>query len=400
LRRIVLLLAALALLAAGFTAAGGASSLRLGHVDAKCKKGYKRVKGKCVKVKKKKKTTTKRTTTAKTTTAATTTTPTTPAPKGGFPSGVYYVVPSASDPAAGTIKLLGGSIPSIVVHGRSGFDVGRVLVWVDGNEVHVVQPGGAARVLFVDGLYQLSHPSLAPEGTSVVVQATQTPPEQEPDPSFVTSYVIDLSNGSWRFLAPTSALPYDGNDFPTWSPAGDTIAYESTELKDGRDCTVVNLADATSGTVKNTLRRANDAACETPASVFWEGPRGNLAFSQDAKRLLLVGMLQVVDLTSGADVASLQEKVLAGLGAAGYTPDDRFPVRVGTSPVALAGGFSPDGTKIVFDGSVRKGNAYYQLVMRINLDGSGFTILDGPFAENPRFFAGVTYTVLSTAWNS
>lgn len=387
-RRVVLLLGAVALFAAGFSAALAASpDAKKPPPKAKKKKKHK-----------KPTTTRKKTTTAKTTT--TTATTTTPAPKGGFPSGVYYVVPSATDPAAGTIKLLGGSIPSIAVHGRSGFDVGRVLVWVDGNEVHVVQPGGAARVLFVDGLYQLSHPSLAPDGTSVVVQATQTSPEEEPDPSFVTSYVIDLSNGSWRSLAPTGALPYDGNDFPTWSPAGDTIAYESSELKDGRDCTVVNLADPTTGTVKNTLRRADDAACETPVSVFWEGPRDNLAFSQDGKKLLLVGLLQVVDLASGADVASLQEKVIAGLGAAGYTPDDRFPGRVGTSPVALSGGFSPDGTKIVFDGSVRKGNAYYQLVMRINLDGSGLTILDGPFEENPRFVAGVTYSVLSTAWNS
>ena len=208
-----------ALLGAGFAAAGGASLVTHTHDAAKCKKGYKRVHGKCVKIKKKKKPTT--------TTVRTTTTPTTtaPPPKGGFPTGVYFIAPSASDPDAGTIRLLGGSIPSVQVTGHS-FDVGKVLVWVNENEIHVVQPGGAARTLYVNGLFHLSHPSLAPDGTKVVVQATQN---DDPDPTFVTPYVIDLADGSWRFLAPTGASPYDGNDFPAWSPTGDTIAYESTE---------------------------------------------------------------------------------------------------------------------------------------------------------------------------
>jgi hypothetical protein len=394
LRRAVLLLGLVVLLGAGFAAGGGASLVARTSDAAKCKKGYKRVHGKCVKVKKKKKKPT--TTTGRTTT--TTTTTTAPPPKGGFATGVYFIAPSTTDPNAGTIKLLGGSLPAIPVTGHSGFDVGRVLVWVYNSEVHVVQPSGASRVLYIQGLNALSHPSLAPDGTKVVVQATQT---DDPDATYQTSYVIDLSSGNWTLFAPTGALPYDGSDFPTWSPAGDVIAYETTEINSaGLECTAFNIADASTGAVKGTIRRANDAGCERAASLFWEAPRTNLAFSADGKKLLLVGLLSVVDPANGSELANIKDKVLAGVQAAGYQPDDRYPGRAGATPVALAGGFSPDGTKIAFDGSVRKGDDYYQLVMRINLDGSGFTILDGPFLENPRFAAGVTYSVLSTAWNS
>ncbi|MHB8643101.1 MAG: TolB family protein [Gaiellaceae bacterium] len=380
-KRIVLVLGVSALFAAGFSAA-----LAAGPAAKKPPCKPKTAKKCEVKAK-------KPTTTAKTTTA-----PAQPTPKGGFPAGIYFERPTPGAPDSGTIKLLGGSIPAIAVSGNSGFDVGQVLVWASGSTLHVVSPSGSDRVLVIDGLYEIRRPSLSPDGKQIVVQATQTPQQGEANDEWQTVYVIDLATGSWRLLAGTGSLPYDGNDLPVWLPSGNEIAYESTEVKDAQNCVVVNIADATTGAVKRTLRRDGTSGCETPISVWYESPRMHIAFSPDAKKLLLVGTLQLFDAQSGAAIGSVRDKALAGLQAAGYVPDNRYPPRTGDSPFALAGSFSPDGTKIVFDGSVRKDNAYYQLVMQINVDGSDFKIVAGPFEADEPFVSGNALSLLSVVW--
>jgi len=384
LRRVVLIVGILALFVAGLSAAFAANPA------AKKPPCKPKTAKKCKKAKPKPK---------PTTTAKTTTTPATPAPKGGFPAGVYYIVPKADQPGSGTIKLLGGSLPTIAVSGNAGFDVGQVLVWASGNLVHVVSPNGSERTVVAMGLHDIRRPSLSPDGKQVAVQATQTFLANTDD-QWQTIYVIDLASGNWRLFAPTGSMPFDGNDLPVWLPSGDEIAYESTEVKDTQNCLVVNVADANTGAVKRTLRRDGTSGCETPISPWYESPRMHMAVSPDAKKLLLVGTLQLFDAQSGAAIGNVHDKALAGLQAAGYVPDNRYPPRTGDSPFALAGAFSPDGTKIVFDGSVMKGTAYYQLVLQINVDGSGFKILDGPFAADEPFVSGNALSLLSTTWKS
>ena len=382
LRRVVLIFGVLALFAAGFSAAFAASPAAK---KPPCKpKTSKKCKAKP-----------KPTTTRKTTTAPP---PIGPAPKGGFPAGIYYELPTPGQTDSGTIKLLGGSLPTIAVSGNSGFDVGQVLVWASDSTLHVVSPSGSDRVMVIDGLYQIRRPSLSPDGKQVVVQATQTEQQGEANDQWQTVYVIDLATGAWRLLAGTGSMPYDGNDLPVWLQAGNEIAYESTEVKDTQNCVIVNVVDATTGAVKRTLRRDGTSGCETPISILYESPRMHMAFSTDGKKLLLVGTLQLFDAQTGASIGSLHDKALAGLQAAGYTPDDRYPPRTGDSPFALAGAFSPDGTKVVFDGSVKKGNAYYQLVMQINTDGSGFKTVAGPFQADEPFVSGNALSLLSVVW--
>ncbi len=348
LRRVVLILGVVALFAAGFSAAFAASPAAK---KPPCKpKTAKKCKAK---PKPKPKPTT-----------TTITAPAGPPPKGGFPAGIYFEKPTPGQPDSGTIKLLGGSIPSIEVSGNSGFDVGQVLVWASGSTLHVVSPSGTDRVLVIGGLLEIRRPSLSPDGKQVVVQATQS--------------------------------ANNDNEWQTMS--GDEIAYQSTEVKDTQKCLVVNVADANTAAVKRTLRRDGTSGCETPISPWYEGPRMHMAVSTDAKKLLLVGMLQLFDAQSGAAIGSVYDKALAGLRAAGYVPDIRYPPRTGDSPFALAGAFSPDGTKIVFDGSVKRGNGFFQLVMQINIDGSGFKILDGPFAADEPFVSGNALSLLSVVW--
>lgn len=380
-RRVVLILGVLALFAAGFSAAFAAGPA------AKKPPCKPKTAKKCKKAKPKPK--------PPTTTAPP---PIGPPPKGGFSAGIYYEKPTPGDPGNGTIKLLGGSIPTISVSGNSGFDVGQVLVWASGSTLHVVSPSGSDRLLVIPDLFEIRRPSLSPDGTQVVVQATQTEQQGEANDQWQTTYVIDLATGAWRLLAGTGSMPYEGNDLPVWLQAGNEIAYESTEVKDTQNCLVVNVADASTGTVKRTLRRDGTSGCETPVSILYESPRMHMAFSTDAKKMLLVGTLQLFDAQTGAPIGSLHDKALAGLQAAGYVPDDRYPSRTGDSPFALAGAFSPDGTKVVFDGAVKKGNTYDQLVMQINIDGSGFKIIAGPFEADEPFVSGNALSLLSVVW--
>jgi hypothetical protein len=370
-------LGVLALLAAGFSAAVAASP------DAKkppCKKGFKRVKGKCVRVKKK----------------PTTPTKTTPAP-GTPPAVVYYEQPSAADPGQGTIKLLGGSSTPVAASGFDGFTAGAAqVVWVTGNEVHVASSSGE-RVLYVDGLLYLRNPSLSPDGKQLAVDGTQTPGQVAAPDEWRAVYLIDLATGAWRLFAPTGSNPFEGNDLPVWL-ANNELAYESTESHDGTSCLVVNIADAASGAVKRTLRRDGTSGCETPISSYYESPRTGIAFTRDSSQMLLAGTLQVVVAQSGALLHSVQAQALAGLKAAGYAPDDRYPPRTGTTTAALSGAFSPDGKTIVFDGAVHKGNVYSQLLMQIGVDGTGFKILAGPFVADEPFVSGNAYSLLHPLW--
>jgi hypothetical protein len=314
------------------------------------------------------------------------------APPKVFPAGIYYVKPSPAAPG-GRVQLLGGKLPTIRT--GIGFDIGtHTLVTTDnGSTINVYSPAGALRRVPVKGLYAIVRPTLSPDEKQVAVQATETPVAGG-RPAFLTIYVVNLSNGTWRRLAPRPAVPEPGAEMPEWISRTSLIAHWAAE--DG--CLVVTVRAAATGADRVTIRERGTTGCYQPRRGILDGPRFHLASSSNGKRLLVPGQMQVYDVATGALVADLHEAALAGLTSAGYEPDSRFPGQAGGGTFPLDADFSPDGKQIVFDGGVQRNGAFGVLLMRINIDGTGFTVLGGPLQANPSFSNGHNFSHVTPVW--
>jgi len=245
-------------------------------------------------------------------------------------------------------------------------------------------------------------PAVSPDGTQVAVQAVETPVNPPAPPQFFTVYVINLADGSWRQLVPKNSNPMTGNELPEWLTTGDAIAHQAIGdyalSPDGTGCDIFRIVDATTGAERLTIRNDGTSGCYRPVRGVLDGPRFHMTFTRDAKKLLVVGQMRTYDTATGALLSDIHANVLAALAAAGYAPDERFPGQGGGGTFPLDGSFSPDGSQIVFDGAVQKDGSYGVLLMRINADGTGFTILAGPIDVSPQFSNNHNYSQLNPLW--
>ena len=147
-----------------------------------------------------------------------------------------------------------------------------------------------------------------------------------------------------------------------------------------------------------TIRRNGTTGCYQPINGVEDGPRFHFAVSQDSARLIIVGEMQIYDAKTGSLLSDIHQKVMDALSAAGYTPDARFPGQGGSGTFPLDGTFSPDGKSIVFDGAVQKSGAYGVLLIQVNTDGTGFTILQGPIQVTPQFSNNHNYSQVNPNW--
>jgi hypothetical protein len=323
--------------------------------------------------------------------------------KPAFKRGIYYVQPALDHPG-GTLRLAGGVLKrTFSFDGNTGWAINRHrLVWASGSDVHIVSPAGSVRIVHVQGLYAIGRPSLSPDGTTIAVQATETPVQASTPPQFLTVYVIKLADGTWTQLVPPSSNPRTGNELPEWDPAGGAIADQGIGdyglPADGGGCDIFKIVDATTRAERLTIRNDGTTGCYRPARGVLDGPRFHISFTRDGRKLLSVGQMRTYDTSTGALLSDIHDKVLAALSAAGYQPDGRFPGQGGGGTFPLDGSFSPDGKAIVFDGAVQKDGSFGVLLMRINADGSGFKILAGPLTVNPQFSNNHNYSQLNPYW--
>jgi len=121
--------------------------------------------------------------------------------------------------------------------------------------------------------------------------------------------------------------------------------------------------------------------------------------SRDSSRIVVSGQLQVYDAKTGALVADLHQAALDGLAAAGYKIDTRFPGAANAGLYPIAATFSPDGKQIAFDGSVEKDGTVGMILCRINIDGSGFTVVRPPVpVPAPQFTNNLNFSPLWPQW--
>jgi hypothetical protein len=335
--------------------------------------------------------------------------PATPTPRPKFPHGLYIVRPSLQHPG-GTLEVLesDGPLPVTVEFGGTGYDlsddfvIGAQQAGPSAPEVLVLYGAdGSRREVPVRGLYGIGRPSLSPDAKFVVVQATERPLDPaKPMPLFLTDYVIDLSSGSYRrLIAPGTQEVAEGRELPRWFPSGDRILYQTNEFVNGFNapgCDIVRVVDATAGQTVLTIDRGGPSGCFVPMPST--GPRFHAEVSLDSSRILIPGQMQLFDSKTGTLLGDIRAQALAGLAAAGYKPDTRFPGQGNGGTFPLDGTLSPDNKRIVFDGAVEKDGAFGVILCQINVDGSGFAVIRPPVQVLPMFSNNHNYSQVLPHW--
>jgi len=161
---------------------------------------------------------------------------------------------------------------------------------------------------------------------------------------------------------------------------------------------VIQVRDSVSGELTLTIRDGGTAGCYQLERGNLDGPRFHIAASADGQRLLIVGQMQIFDLSTGELVSDLHQAVFDGLRGADLRPDDRFAGHGGGGTVPLDGAFSPDGQLIVFDGAVIGPDGPAVTLFSIAIDGSGFDVIGEPYDIDPAVTNDHNFSFLNPFW--
>lgn len=148
-----------------------------------------------------------------------------------FPAGVYV----ASPVEQGVNRLRhvdGATIPSIEFHGV-GFALSktRFVAIDDQGHATIVEPSGKTTTVNAQGLYHPGRPSLSPDGTRIVVQATNTAAQPMGADANFEIFIVDLRDGSSTRVA---QLPMN-EESPEWVPGAEIVIWSSFSPEEGID---------------------------------------------------------------------------------------------------------------------------------------------------------------------
>jgi photosystem II stability/assembly factor-like uncharacterized protein/Tol biopolymer transport system component len=248
------------------------------------------------------------------------------------------------------------------------------VVFTDNQDtVHLVSPAGAVQRARAQGLYQMGRASLSPDGARVAVQASEDP---RVPPGSLNIYVVELASGQWRRI---SALPVN-EESPRWFPRSNRIAYSSFDPDAGLD---LHIYDWVQQREVQVIRGAGGIS---------------VAISPDERMLFEPSLVRLYNLASGQMTADLRPAVIAALTRAGYEMDTRYPGQANRGTAMLDATFSPDGTAIVFDSAVKRGDRYGNIIAQISTQGADFRVLQDMLPVNPAFSNLNNYSQVNPVW--
>ncbi|HVL88357.1 MAG TPA: hypothetical protein VM681_10215 [Candidatus Thermoplasmatota archaeon] len=297
-----------------------------------------------------------------------------PGEKATFPEGIYYRTPLTASPAAALSRIGGGAPGATLPPG--GFDLRPdLLVSPHPEGLLLVDARGRATVLPVPGLHAIARPSLSPDGTRALVQATTIEPRGGPSQN-LDVFVVNLSTGAFERV---SDAP-ENDESPEWFPDGTRVAYSTFSPETG-----VTL-------------RVRDLAARREVLAVPDAGAIHLAVSRDGARVLEPGRARILNASTGEILADLRAALVAAAAQAGYVPDERFQGQANRGTFPLDGDFSPDGRFLVFDGAVRRGAEHGVVLFRVAADGSGFEVLTPLLPADPSFSNGHNYSQTNPRW--
>ena len=290
-----------------------------------------------------------------------------------FSGGVYYRLPNM-DNARAKLAKYNGQLPREIILNPGGFDVrADRAIYPNGNELTLVNSNGDKKTIAVAGLYSISRPTFSPDGKKVAVQASQS---ADNPPKDLNVYVVDLGTGKFTRISPSN----ENEGSPEWFDHANKIAYSSFPAKGSVDVHIYDLDQ------KKEIKTIKDSGSL------------HIALTSDGRRVASFERHKIFNLESGKQEADLKDNIVARLGAAGYSPDIRFPGSMNTGVYMLDGTFSPDGKYLIMSGAVVKGDKYGEVMYQINSAGEEFKVLVDLIPTNPAFSSNNNFSQFNPVW--
>lgn len=289
-------------------------------------------------------------------------------------TGIYYRLPNTQN-QQGVFTGYAASLSTQIAF-VGGYDAGMTeIVYTDNDKKLTVEDFAGNKVEYsLTGIFQAGRPSFSPDRGKVVVQARETGNEGQTEN--IDIFVVTLSNRQAKKIGALSV----NEEFPQWFPTTNKIVYASFDPVAGVDWHVYDLdAGAERYTVDDVLG-------------------SHIAVSKDSSRLLAPTQLKIYNAENGTLVSDIRSTVLSGLTNAGYEVDTRFTGQANAGLFPLSGSFSPDGTQLVLDGAVKKGNDYLVLVFVVDINGANFQVLKEITTVDPSHSNNHNFSLVQPLW--
>lgn len=294
-----------------------------------------------------------------------------------FNPGIYYRLPGVDSPEARLARLDDPLLTEIRMS-PVGWDMcADTVVFPTPDGLVFVTAAGERRLLTLGGIRAV-RPAFSPDCRRVAVQGSPTPQAAD-GMEDLNIYVIEVDTGA---VGRVGDLSWN-EESPRFFPVGSRLAYSSFSPEAGVNLHVYDFDE------QREILLARDIGAL------------QIAISPNGDRIIDPRTMRIHDATTGAVVVDLLTSLLAALPATGFALDERFkddPGLPNRGLYPLDAAFSPDGTRLVLDWSLRQGDRYGSVLMELSLDARQLRVLSDLIPTNPQFTNRNNFSQLNPLW--